>query len=253
MKAPNLSKKQRQSGISLVEVLIGLGIIVVLGTLLLSGLDVARAGSERAKCASNLRTLGSAIHSYAADNGGYLPRGSRGGASGFVASLVPYVGPMKGPSWAPDAFYCPTNVRLGSPPATGYENNYKAWGGYALNYYFNASVFLITNSDPQNSAFTPDDQSRTRLIQFSRPSITLALSDSKTRIPRFNNPPTSAYVGPSYFNPKSSSWGFGMVHQGKSNLLMLDGHVEAVGNDKPLSLISLPDNHRSFPGGPYWP
>lgn len=241
-------------GFTLLELLAAVGIIALLAALLLAGMNSVRAGSEQAKCAGNLRALGAAIHTYAADHDGFLPLGSRKGHLGFVASLVPYLSPMKGTRIAPDVFYCPTNVRLGSPPAGGYPENppNKGWSGYTLNYYFNGSVFPVSSDVVGTPSYRSEDQSRLKMLHFSKPSRTLALHDSITRVPFYSGPPTATYIGRKYFDPENSAYNFGHPHKSSCNVLLLDGHVESFLKKAPLPLISLPDHHISYPPGGFW-
>lgn len=66
---------RRQSGFTLVELLVVVAIIALLIAVLLPSLGQARAGSKLAVCGSNLRQLGLAIQAYAMENAGFIPRG----------------------------------------------------------------------------------------------------------------------------------------------------------------------------------
>lgn len=240
-------------GFTLLELLAAVGIIALLAALLLAGMNSVRAGSEQAKCAGNLRALGAAIHTYAADNGGRLPPGSRASVGNFGRLLSEYTQPMKSPTMSADIFYCPGNVRRNSPPAGGYPTGpggtgYKGWSGYFFNYLLNASLFRITNSDPSNAAFTPDGEAQVRLASISVPSKTVALMDMRTRAPGVGGPPTSGLARGTYFDPDNANYSLGAVHNGKGNILFIDGHVKVFSDDKPLPVISLPDRATTW-----WP
>jgi prepilin-type N-terminal cleavage/methylation domain-containing protein len=61
---------------TLLELLVVVAIIALLLALLLPALSQARAAAKLAVCGGNLRQLGTAIHAYANESGGYVPRGS---------------------------------------------------------------------------------------------------------------------------------------------------------------------------------
>jgi prepilin-type N-terminal cleavage/methylation domain-containing protein/prepilin-type processing-associated H-X9-DG protein len=60
-------------GFTLVELLVVIAIVAVLAALSVAGFSKAISRGHQAKCASNLRQLGVATQSYAADNDGRLP------------------------------------------------------------------------------------------------------------------------------------------------------------------------------------
>lgn len=66
---------RRRKAFTLVELLVVVGIIAVLIAILLPSLNRARTLARRTACASNLRQIGIAIYSYAAQNRGSIPYG----------------------------------------------------------------------------------------------------------------------------------------------------------------------------------
>lgn len=62
-------------GFTLIELLVVVAIVALLAGLLLPALRGARASARLAACGSNLRQLGAAVHTYANDHAGLLPRG----------------------------------------------------------------------------------------------------------------------------------------------------------------------------------
>ncbi|MGD8452964.1 MAG: prepilin-type N-terminal cleavage/methylation domain-containing protein [Phycisphaerae bacterium] len=69
---------RRVGGFTLIELLVVVAIIAVLLAILLPSLAHARAAARVAVCASNLRQLGAAVHVYANNNDGLIPRGPDG-------------------------------------------------------------------------------------------------------------------------------------------------------------------------------
>ena len=64
--------RSRQSGFTLVELLVALGVVTVLLSLLVPALSRAREHARRLACLANVRTLTAAWLAYAHDNGGRL-------------------------------------------------------------------------------------------------------------------------------------------------------------------------------------
>lgn len=65
-------------GFTLVELLVAIGIIVILISLLVPSVALARRAARQAQCASNLRQWAIAVNMYAQANQGWLPRRGQG-------------------------------------------------------------------------------------------------------------------------------------------------------------------------------
>jgi prepilin-type N-terminal cleavage/methylation domain-containing protein len=68
-----MRRKGFESGFTLVELLVVIGIIALLVSILLPALNKARQQANLLADASNLRNMGQAIDEYVSENKGYLP------------------------------------------------------------------------------------------------------------------------------------------------------------------------------------
>lgn len=86
-------ERRGATGFTLVELLVTIGVIAVLATVTIAGLRSYRGLATRAGCSSNLRQLGSAVHLYTADNGGYFPpyvKNNKDGSREWYFGKEPY-------------------------------------------------------------------------------------------------------------------------------------------------------------------
>lgn len=168
-------KSSRNSGISIVEVLVAISISVVMIIALIPALSRAREAARSAVCISNLWQIGVALGRYAEDNSGYLPQGQYLGFSGaetgqpvfdlqsreWMRIYYPYLlaapinpSELTNPYSSPDivsirkqitVFDCPsTNNVVGHfHPVTGYKSQPKALDYLVFTHKKPSSAVLI--------------------------------------------------------------------------------------------------------------
>jgi prepilin-type N-terminal cleavage/methylation domain-containing protein len=80
--------RRSQTGFTLVELLVVIGIIALLISILLPALNAAKERANRVKCASNLRQIGQGLMLYANDNKGQYPRVRYNSAGGNIKAFT---------------------------------------------------------------------------------------------------------------------------------------------------------------------
>lgn len=127
-----MSRSRRHPGFTLIELLVVIGIVAVLFGLTLAAVQNVREAASRAKCSSNLRQLGLALHMYhdthkqfpPGNSGLYPSQTDRYASLGWQARLLPYL--EQTPLWntvapayraSPDPLEGPEHVGLGTSVA----------------------------------------------------------------------------------------------------------------------------------------
>src|SRR5436190_23675395 len=80
-----MTRQNRKTGFTLVELLVVIGIIALLISILLPALNAAKERANRVKCSSNLRQIGQGLLLYANDNKGIYPRTPANNTPTFTA------------------------------------------------------------------------------------------------------------------------------------------------------------------------
>ena len=196
-----------------------MAIIALLAAVAIPGYLSAIRQANRAKCATNLRQIGVGMLSYAGDNnqnlpesGGVIPYGQKDGPPPFGSlnyswsqQLDPYLGPCNTNAANP-VYTCPESSKTeGGNSQYSYFNGahaaYSATGGFGpvnLLKIHNLSAFIMAGDCSFGGFTTPD-----------------ADKDDYTQDPAFaGGTPTAPTPIP--------------IHNGVSNILFADGHVEGL-------------------------
>ena len=145
--------RSARRGLTLVELLAVVAIIVLLVALLLPAVQSAREAARRTHCANNLKQMMTAMHAYASQNADRFPPGSpaKTGATtvndvyhGLFSHLLPYLDQM--PVWAG---WNVTDVNPG-----GNARRYTAIATYICPSWTAPPVFQGLSHSPQNGAIT---------------------------------------------------------------------------------------------------
>lgn len=227
-------------GFSQIELLVVIGVIAILLAILFPAYRMVINRTDQVGCVSNLRTLGMAAHIYANDHDGYLPPGYRVPRGGvFDRILSPYVTPLVSNQQSAEVFYCPANLALGTYDHARLRNiGTYGFAGYLQNYLMNASILRITSHDPTSSTYVADEDAQVRLWSVAHPAQTVLLMDMRPR--QSGGPPSSGLARNTYFNPNHAQWILGTIHNGRGNILFVDGSVSSFPRE-PLPVMSLPD------------
>ena len=190
---------------TLIELLVVIAILAVLAGLLLSVLGKVRVRSEMADSASRLKQWGVALHLYAADNDGYIPRRGQGiqqltqitRATDWFNALPPYLN-------------SPTYQELdlsGRKPKPGEKSIFvcpgvkdHGTGNYFLSYAMNMNL-------------SPQNLEQTRLSQIANLPTVVFMAEAP-------GPYSATY-------PSTKPYSVAAPHDGRGNVLFLDGHVRA--------------------------
>jgi prepilin-type processing-associated H-X9-DG protein/prepilin-type N-terminal cleavage/methylation domain-containing protein len=215
----------RTDGFTLIELTAVIAIAVVIVSLLVPTLSVAKKHAMSAKCQNNLRQLGTAVLSYVADNDGYFPVSGSIWANppetSWDVKLLPYMG-ITTSNRPLDLLRCPADTRVAvvSGSTTQYPRSY-SMSGIRTGFLTGDGVVSGTNSRRQT--------------QLSHPSRTVLLIENFTLSSGsyivnyqfgYNWSFISGWLGGDSQAPRLSNGKF--YHGALMNFCFADGHVESL-------------------------
>lgn len=195
-------------GFTLVELLVTISIVAVLAAILFFTAKRFVAQANQVKCAGNLRQIGAAFIMYAGEHDGRIGNydtdnlrdwGGQpamwGGRPASERSLAPYIPSI-------EVFHCPSDI--GGACGNNLKNSNYKWAGNSYdvcNSVNRGLTFLSSSNSYQSGNSVPGTLAATE-----RPERLILAFDS------------------TFIQPCMKYW-----HQGdKSNVLLLDGHVQAM-------------------------
>lgn len=230
------SPSWKKPGFTLVELLVVVAIIGILASLLIPGVNKMVAKARGVRCANNLQQIAAAVFSYAADNNGYIPsaqntKGVENILGNWFDDLTPYLGvDIKGDT-ASDLVEMRGIIvpRISCPTFRAkYQNKpdfSSIWAGYGMNLRLKNSVNDSTSTQA----------TRQKLAALPNPSRTILVGEGSG---------LNLDIHPSYqFTPdvaKLEGWKLGGTpdrHNGTSNYLFVDGHIETLDADGAVAAL----------------
>jgi len=205
-----------KKGMTLVELLVVIAMIMVLAALIFVGVSRARSAARGAVCASNLGQIGTAILSYANENSGQMPpledRTNPGdGLKGIWPQIIADGGYLPRVTNRLGKLSCGAGV-WACPDCTIVQPNYNGYGGAE------GTVMKVKRSS------LPDSGSP-RLSAIPNPERTWLVGDT-ANFPRDSKSGWYAiWSNPSQW---SNSHSPAARHSGKVNVCMVDGHIESL-------------------------
>ena len=94
-----------KKGLTILEIIIVMAIMLIVASMLIPGLARARRNASRAKCINNLKTIGLMIHMYAIDFKEKFPSKGTSGVDGLAILKEDYITDESG-------FLCPASLNI---------------------------------------------------------------------------------------------------------------------------------------------
>lgn len=213
-----LQKPDRRA-FSLVELLVVLAILAVLTSISVPAVRGAIENGQRAKCASNMKSIGAGIHLYAAENNGKLPGiNCINPESTWIEQLQPHLGTN----------YTRVRVSPADPRAAA-----KLADAHATSYLLNERVEADSFVD-ENGELAPGEVVFDRLSRIPEPSRAILAFLGNTNKTSTGTDHIHSGVMKSWNGLRGEIWpdafGGGSPDgtRGSANYLFADGHIETI-------------------------
>lgn len=200
------------AGFTLLELLTVLAVISILAALLIPGAKAMTERSKSVKCQNNLRQIGAALISYAADNNQTLPANQAWASQDnawWCWELNPYLGVAEGTTFNP-AYLCPSSPYSDRPGDHSWNMSYayslsEAANGLRMPAIVRPSNFFLCGDTTQQTGA----RSAGHILQYPQNQIVTPVA--------FDN------------DTNGTQWGWVRFrHSQAANMLFADGHVEAI-------------------------
>ena len=241
------SPASTRSGFTLIELLTVIAVIAVLAGILISAISSARKTALLTKSTSNMRNIGSAILLYSSGNKNRLPHNLQQEKPSWDIELLPYLGVSKNTIES-------LNYSRGQPItgagaaelfaifASPADNVERTASGYKRSYALRAWVNNVAYRGP---GIPPDmaNQAPNRgilLTAVDNPSKASLLVETFQKTNLVGSGQYTAQHVPTADPSHTDGW----LHDGKTPVLFLDGHVEVIDRETALSNPAAT---------PYWP
>lgn len=220
------------TGFTLVELLVVISIISLLLSILIPTLSKIRESAKAVCCSSNIRQIGIAFNSYAADNSDKIIKAAdlrasdSGGLQAWNFALIPYIGQKKSDDSFDDKsklFLCPSDK---DPYPIGYG---AYWHGTPFTSYALNGCYIEATSRKPGCKVGPAGGFRFSQIKNSSSCMLMIETSYSYQVYDLNNPNISR-LGLNQTGHHRQTSGF--FHNASMNILFVDGHANKIKGTK---------------------